>query len=80
MNMLAIESHPELVPLLRSLHSDGGVVITDHGRPVAFLGAACPAKPPDMFAFRRQFTSPPSSTSEMSAVSRRFGPGTVLCT
>ena len=65
MTTVAVESHPELVPLLDSLRSDGGVVITDHGRPVAFLGAACPPRPRDMFAFRRAFTSPPSEVNEV---------------
>ena len=69
--MLAVESHPELVPLLAFLQQDGGVVITDHGRPVAFLGAACPPKPRDMFAFRRQFQSPASATSEMAEIRQR---------
>ena len=66
MNMLAVESHPELVSLLDFLCTDGGVVITDHGRPVAFLGAVCSPRPRDMFAFRRAFTSPPSAVNEVA--------------
>ena len=71
MNMLALETHPELEQLLSSLREDGGVIITDHGRPVAFVGTACLPKPPDMFSFRRSFRSPPSTVSEMAEIRSR---------
>lgn len=70
MNMLAVETHPELLPLLASLREDGGVVITDHGRPVVFVGTACLPKPADLFAFRKAFRSPPSPVSEMAEMRR----------
>ena len=70
MTLLSVEAHPELLPLLQSLREGGGVVITDHGRPVAFVGKTCPPKPPDLFAFRRAFQSPTSAVSEMAEIRR----------